>query len=271
MNRFECEVIYKFKKDEAINYLKKAVKSLGFTPQYMSIYFLDMKKPLDDISFDLEHLLKLINGKSGTVTIKQQLFDPEKRESNNWFRFKLIVDSPFGLDICSLEWSNVNLDFLLETKKIIDFIDSADLIYAYCYDQYDCVNQSDERVDSYIENYPKQPYKIIKNYMDDDVIDVSKHWGRHINIKGLSFMAAPLMWFGSEYFYIIPKNELLKLASATLAKFTNSELVQVKLFNLYEDPSSSLNRKKQEDFWKTMSLQKRAEQFATIKKNSDNK
>ncbi|MEP7278843.1 MAG: hypothetical protein ABI813_09390 [Bacteroidota bacterium] len=123
------------------------------------------------------------------------------------------------------------------------------------------MNQSNDKIDSFIVNYPNQAYKTVKNFMDDDVVDVSQHWGRYVSTRGITFMAAPLMWFGDEYFKIIPKKALLKFTGASLVNHPMFDLVHIKLFHLYDDPSKKENREKQKSFWKTFELQKKAEQY----------
>jgi hypothetical protein len=241
MKRYACDILYKYDKDEIVKLLTTAITSLGFEPHYMSVYFTDMKTSLDDISFDCDRLFNLLKGKSGTVTINHQLYDEEKGETNNWFRLKLVVNSPFGLDTCSFEWSNTNLNFLLNGNKIKDSLTTPKMIYAYCYDQDDNMNQSDE-----------------------DMGDISNNWGRYVDAKGFIFMAAPLMWFGDEYFKIISKDELLKFDDASLISYSYFDLVHVKLFELYDDPEKPENRAKQESFWKSFDLQNRIEQLGNI-------
>lgn len=260
MKRYACDILYKYEESNSIALLNRALDILGFTPNYMSIFFNESEKSLDDITYDKDYLLKCTRNKPHYhVTINQQLYSIEKRETNHWFKFVVNADSPFGLNTCSLEWSNVQIDFLLNEKIIRSFLQSPNLIYCYCYNQYDVSDQSNERVESFIENYPGQPYKIVKNFMDDDVIDISQHWGRVVTTRGITFMAAPLMWFGEEYFKIIPKESLLKFNGASVVDDTN--IVHIKLFDLYAAPVIPENRQRQKDFWQTFDLQKKAEQY----------
>jgi hypothetical protein len=262
MKRYACDMLFKHNENNSITLLIQALDVLGFTPNYMSIFFNEFEKSLDDITYDKDYLLKCIKNKPHFhVTLNQQLYSVDNREINNWFKFIVNADSPFGLNTCSLEWSNTQLDFLLNEKIIKSFLENPNFIYCYCYNQYDVSNQSNEQVDSFIENYPNQPYKIVKNFMGDIVIDISQHWGRFIATRGITFMAAPLMWFGGEYFKIIPKESLLKFPGASLVNYPSLDLVHIKLFDLYDDPSKKENREKQKLFWKTFDLQKRIEQY----------
>lgn len=261
MKRYACSFLYRYSEENAAGLLADALKVLGFEPKYMSIFFDEFEKPLDDIVYDEEYFFELLKRRPGTITIKSQLYDEDKRETNNWFRFKLHLDRPYDSDLFSFEWSNTNLKFLVESDKFSIFLSSKNLIYCYCYDQYDCMNQSNERVDNFIENYPNQSYKIIKNFMEADAIDISEHWGRYINTLEMTFMAAPLMWFGEQYFKIISKEALLKFKGASIINYPFFSLVHIKLFEFYDDPSKAENRERQKAFWKTFDLQKKAEQY----------
>ena len=72
---------------------------------------------------------------------------------------------------------------------------------------------------------------------------------------------APLMWLGEEYFKIIPKEKLLKFKGSSLINYTSFDLVHIKLFELYDDPSKIENRERQKSFWKTFDLEKRVVQY----------
>ena len=261
MKRYTANFLYQYNADIAVVLFTTALKLLGFEPKYMTIFFDEFEKSLDDIVYNEEYLFKLLRKRPGTITIKSQLYDEDTRETNHWFRFGLSIDSPFGLDTCSLEWSNTSLNFLVESDKFIIFLNSQNLIYAYCYDQYDCMNESNNRIDSFIREYPNRPYKLAKDHLDDDVIDISEHWGRYVSTRGITFLAAPLMWFGEEYFKIIPKEALLKFKGASIINYPSFNLVHIKLFELYDDPAKTDNRQRQKDFWKTLDLQKKAEQY----------
>lgn len=259
MERYICNLLYEYSESNFITIFKQALNTLGFEVKYMRVLFDEFEKPLDDIPFDKEQLLRIVKRKPNNITLKQQLYDEKNRENNNWFKFGLNVESPFGLNTCSLEWSNTCLDFLLKEKAIETFLEIPNLIYCFCYNQYDCLNQTDERIQTFIKNYPGQQCQVVKNQTGDDVVDVSEHWGRYISTRGITFMAAPLMWFGKEYFKIIPKESLLKFTGAHA--IDDGDIIYVKLFDLYAAPTNHKNRERQKDFWQAFNLQKKAEQY----------
>lgn len=257
MERYICNLLYEYSESDYIAIFKQALNILGFEVKYMRVVFDEFEKPLDDVPFDKEQLLKILKRKPNNITLKQQLYDERNREGNNWFKFGLNVESPFGLNTCSLEWSNTCLDFLLKEKAIEIFLEMPNLIYCFCYNQYDCLKQTDERIQSFTKNYPGQQYQVVKNQAGDDVVDISQHWGRYISTRGITFMSAPLMWFGKEYFMIIAKDSLLRFPGSSII----DNVVHVELFDLYDNPEKPENRQRQKDFWKTLNLQKHAEQY----------
>ena len=261
MKKYACNFLYKYSESEMLALLTNALDVLGFEPTYMAIFFNEFEKPLDDITYDKKYLFEILKSAPISITLKSQLYDEGKRETNNWFRIKLYLDRPYDSDSCSFEWNNTNLDFLIDSDKFSVFLSSPNLVYAYCYDQYDCMNQSNNRIDSFVLEHPNKSYKIAKDHLNDDVIDVSKHWGRYVNTLEFTFMAAPLMWFGEDYFKIIPKEKLLKFKGAILINHFSFDLVHIQLFALYDDPSMIKNRERQQMFWETFDLEKKAVQY----------
>lgn len=261
MKRYSCDILYKYKEKDSIDSLNNALGVLGFEPNFMSVYYDEFKKSLNDVPYDKEQMLKIFNNKPASIIIKHQLYNEDIRDKNDWFQIKLNLDSPFGLDTFNLAWSNTNMDFLFARNRLSFFIENPLLIYSYCYDQYDCFQQTNEMIDVFVQDYPGQSYTITKNFMDDDVIDTSQHWGKYISTKGMKFMSAPLMWYGCDFFDIISKEELLSFSAASTVKNSNFEIVNIKLFDLYDNPSYPANRLKQKEFWTYFNLKERAEKY----------
>ncbi|WPV64280.1 hypothetical protein [Chitinophaga sp. LS1] len=67
-------------------------------------------------------------------------------------------------------------------------------------------------------------------------------------IRGVTFMAAPKMWFGEGY------NPILELKTIMGFKYSKpiqyDKNVYVELFELYDSSSLKENRKKQDEFWR---------------------
>jgi hypothetical protein len=263
MRRYSCRFLYKYKKEEVGVLLSTALKMLGFAPMYMDIFYDEFQfeyKNVDDLVYDEKSLLLLLKREPASIRIKSQLHDENEIENYYWFKLGLSADPPAGVDICSLEWSNVRLDFLFESNFLNFFISFDSFISGYCYDQIDNINQTNDKIESFKRSYPHTAFKTTKNFLGDNAIDISEHWGRYVNVCGIFFIAAPLIWFGQEFYKIIPKENLLKFKYASLIKQAAFDMVHIELFNLYDDPSHEENRNKQKDFWKFFDLQNKIEQ-----------
>jgi hypothetical protein len=256
MKKYACNILYKFTEIDSKRLFNLAIKNIGFSPSYMDIHFEGMKKSIEDATFDINQLHGHLKATPGVITIKNQLYNEDNRETNDWFRFRLIFKGAWGLNFCSLEWSNSQLDFLTTENWLVNnFLIQENLLYCYCYDQYDCMDQSNSKISSFKRTYPNESFKTVINYMGDEVIDLSTHWGRYVSTQGITFIAAPLMWFGKEYFKIIPEQKLIKFENTSLIRSDSFDLIHIKLFDLYSNPSERQNRDKQRRYWEYFNLQ----------------
>lgn len=73
-----------------------------------------------------------------------------------------------------------------------------------------------------------------------------------VMVNNMPFVAAPMMFFGKDYFCIISKNALLKAPNSQEIMVKGQEVVTVKLFGLDENPN--LHRDTQKKYWKATSL-----------------
>lgn len=78
-------------------------------------------------------------------------------------------------------------------------------------------------------------------------------------VNSMPFIAAPVMFYGKEYFRIIPKDILLKIPNSQEITIRNQDIVAIKLFGLYENPN--LHRDSQKRYWKTTSLSLRIKKY----------
>jgi hypothetical protein len=234
MKKYNCTILYAYREGTIPDLMALALPKLGFVPGYMTAFFDEFEDPLEDIEFDESRLFSILERIPGTVTIQNKLYD--EAGSNYWFRLRISSEAAGGPPMCSLEWSNANLDFLLDMGGVTSFLGFDGLIYCYCYDQLDCRGGAS---------------------MDD----LSEHWGRSVSAKGCTLMAAPLMWFGRGFAEIIPLDELLQFEGASVVEEAGHELVKIKLFDLYESPAIPANRQKQKEFWTFFDLQDRLDRY----------
>lgn len=84
-------------------------------------------------------------------------------------------------------------------------------------------------------------------------------WGKLVMVESMPFIAAPVMFFGKEYFSIIPKEILLKVPNSKEFIINGQDVISIKLFDLYENPN--LHRDSHKKYWKITSLSKRIEKY----------
>jgi hypothetical protein len=246
MKRFSGILIFTYDFEELNRIIKLALNNLGFNPTYIDIFG---NENSNDILYESNNILNYLDEDIITLIIKNRI-DNEMGDFC-WFRIK--VDRLF-YNTFSLEWSNSNLEFLLGNNEFEQLL-GVSFICGYCYNVDDSFAQTSDSIDSYKKNYPNDKIRITKNMFGDKAIDVSKNWGRYEKTSGLFFIAAPLMWYGKEYYSLISKEKLLSFRDVTIKIINGNEVININLFGLYEYPSLDANRKKQEEFWAFFDLQ----------------
>jgi hypothetical protein len=222
-------------------FVKICLELLIFPPSVMTVH-VSPDEVYNEISFDKNELFAYLNEKPLSVRIMNKKYDEDG--ANYWFLVK-----EEGNNIISVQWSIADLDFLLTNESLNFLIGDKDFICGYCYDQFDSAMQSITDLEYFKAKLPTELYKTVKNNFNEDIIDVSEHWGRNVFTAGLNFIAAPLMWFGNNYFSIISKNKLLQFPYASLLKRPSFEVVCIKLFEIDQVASLPINRFKQKEFW----------------------
>lgn len=261
MKNYTCTILYKCDiEKKLLDLLSKALKMLGFEPKKMTVIFDEFSKSFDEIEFNKDYLFALLKKNPSTISIKNKSFDENNKDGIQGLSVKITTNERFSLETCSITWSNENLDFLIKSDQFDSFLNNEDLIYCYCYDQNDCYSQS--RTGRINPNFSTSLVVAgtTKEFMLHD-IDISKNFGRVVNVRGMSFVAAPLMWYGEGFYKIISKEELLRFSCSTIIKYSLTDLVYIKLFELYEDPSKIENRHKQGEFWEFFNLQKKIKSY----------
>ncbi|HLA58927.1 MAG TPA: hypothetical protein VK622_09210 [Puia sp.] len=254
MRKFSCLLIYKYRSEIVPVFFKNALHVLGFRPLYMDV-FIDENNILYDIEFNESEVFSFLDKGVTTVVLKNQLYD--ESGNNHWFRFS--IDKTY-YNVIRLQWLDERLDFLIDSSYFQSLLNPNFLICGYCYDHDDVFLESNTDIRYYMSKNNSSPYATTKNQFGDDIIDVSKNWGRSESACGLEFLAAPLMWFGKSFFEIIPKGDFLKFESG-IVKNNNDEMISITLFDLVDLPMKHENRRKQENFWLSFDLKNKIESY----------
>lgn len=118
--------------------------------------------------------------------------------------------------------------------------DEAKIVFLFAYDQFDV------------------RYKCEKTNYIKSLLSPQLRWGKLVMVKSMPFIAAPVMFFGKEYFSIIPKEILLKVPNSQEFIINGQDVISIKLFDLYENPN--LHRDSQK-ILEITSLSKRIEKY----------
>lgn len=222
------------------------IKSLDFKPDKMDIYYNEFSTPKAFIKYNpnLLNVLSLSELDGGVTSFS--LYD--NRYTNEritpFFRVK-ILDTTFSNKqvVCLFEWvSYSKLYFNLDVLFLSNYLsDEAKIIFLIAYNQLDGIAGIEK------QNYFKR------------IFSSQAKWGKRIIINSIPFIAAPVMFFGNEYYSIIPKDVLLKVPSSQELIVGGQEVVAIRLFDLYDNPN--LHRNTQKKYWKTTSLSQRIKKY----------
>ena len=237
--RYACNILSKYDHFLFLNNLEMVLNNLFFTPDFMDLYFENYKKkPLENIKFDEKYLFELVDREKFTsITLRSK----DSTGKDNWFRITLSLSDEFMQAVGKnylFEWSKIeNIDFLIKSDLFNKLIDDDRLIYCYCFNQNDVMEQSNK---SY-NGLPDKNIVLKKNMVGDLEIDISKNWGRRERNRSLWFVAAANIWFGKG-FETVYKLDKFKNFSYTKQIGKN---IYIELFDLYDYP----NRTIQKEFW----------------------
>ena len=222
------------------------IKSLDFKPDKMDIYYNEFSTP----KFFIKYNSNLLNALSlseldGGVT-SFSLYD--NRYTNEritpFFRVK-ILDTTFSNKqvVCLFEWvSYSKLYFDLDVLFLSNYLsDETKIIFLIAYNQLDGIAGIEK------QNYFKR------------IFSSQAKWGKRIFVNSIPFIAAPVMFFGNEYYSIIPKDVLLKVPNSQELIVKGQEVIAISLFDLYDNPN--LHRNTQKKYWQITSLSQRIKKY----------
>lgn len=212
----------------------------------MDIFYNEFSTPKFFIKYNpkLLQLLSLAEVDGGITSFN--LYDNKYSNENvtPFFRAK-ILDTTFSNNqvICILEWvSYPTLYFSPNIHFLSSYLcDEAKIVFLFAYDQFDV-------------RYKSEKTNYIKSLLSPQL-----RWGKLVMVKSMPFIAAPVMFFGKEYFSIIPKEILLKVPNSQEFIINEQDVISIKLYDLYENPN--LHRDSQKKYWKITSLSLRIKKY----------
>lgn len=226
------------------DFLERIINALDFTPSKMDVYYNEFSAPKFFVNYNPQIIQQLsMTEVDGGIT-SFSLYDNKYSNENvtPFFRAR-ILDTTFSNEqvVCILEWvSYPTLYFNPDIHFLSKYLrDNVKLIFLLAYDQFDVETKN---------------VGFLKT-----LLHPQSRWRRRVMVNSMPFMAAPVMFFGKEYFSIIPKEILLKVPNSKVDMIQKQEVIAIKLFNLYDSPS--LHRDAQKKYWKVTSLLRRIKDY----------
>ncbi len=252
--KYCCELIIKIEAQRIVDLLSNGITLLDFEPVRMDLYFNEFKQPRDFIQYNREYILNnlSISEVDGGITTLS-LYDKYYRNQHitPFFRFR-IFDSTLENEVitCSLAWiAYANVDWLIKDEFVLEklLLKNEELVYLIVYNQNDAYLETQKK---------KQNINKIFSFLRQET------WGRKEIVNGLTFIAAPLMYFGSGYNSIIPIEELKKHVKSSFIEINGNEIIKIELSPLYEPPQK--HRNEQKEYWKSTNLYKKIENYKKL-------
>lgn len=237
MDLYNCALYLRNTSFESRFLIETLKKTLGFVPA--RIYAVNENgKCFDDINYDDQVLLEIAAVNNNIVQISNGLFE----ESKPYFWGRVVVDQTFGLTV--FEWHNQNLDFLLDSNELQDLLSTPTFFYGIVYNNDDKFQQSDVLKSGFLGH----PYnELLSKQLQ--FIEKTGLWGASLRVCGVQFMAAPRMWFGSEWLSSISEDLFLLFQYSELVSVNGNRLFHINLFPIYTKPSEIEHRERQRMFW----------------------
>lgn len=253
---YTCEIYLKIELDFMSKIISNVIGLMDFEPNKMFVFYNEFKKPKNLIHYHKDYIIDNLSKSEldGGIT-SFSLYDVNytNEKTTPFFRFKL-SDSTLGDELvsCTFQWiAYQNLDWLIRNEFILNKLlqKGVKLVYLVAYNQLDVAQETRESKEDI--GFGAKLFNI-------------KNWGREEIVNGVTFIAAPLMYFGCEYNKVCSIDELKNYKKANTIKINDSEIIKIEIFPLYVDAEEY--RKEQKDYWKTLNLEKKIKSYKEVTK-----
>lgn len=251
MEKYYCELVARVNVQGMPKLLSSVIGLLDFEPSKMDVFYNEFKQSKDSIHYDEEYILSNLSKSEvdGGIT-SFSLYDKHYTYENvtPFFRFKL-SDSTLSEELvnCTFEWvAYQNLDWLIKDEFILNKLlqEDVELVYLVAYNQNDVYTETQDAKE---------------NIGLSSKLFGTKNWGRKEIVNGITFIAAPLMYFGVAYDKVISIDDLKNYKIANTIIINNSEIIKIEIFPLYGNPKEY--RKEQEHYWKKLNIEKQIKNY----------
>ncbi len=251
MEKYYCELVTRVNVQGLPKLLSSVIGLLDFEPSKMDVYYNEFKQSKDFIHYSEKYILNNLSKSEvdGGIT-SFSLYDKHYtyEDATPFFRFKL-SDSTLNEELVNytFEWvAYQNLDWLIKDDFILKYLvqEGVELVYLIAYNQNDVYRETQDAKE---------------NIGLSSKLFRTKNWGRKEIVNGITFIAAPLMYFGSAYDKVISIDDLKNYKKAVAIKINDSEIIKIEIFPLYEKTKEY--RKEQEYYWKKLNLEKQIKNY----------
>lgn len=239
--KYACEISIKVEKKMVDDLVVELLDNLLFNPYKMDIFYNEFMKPRHSMNYNKAYLLDNLSKQEMVGITSFSLYPKDYNPENVRPFFRLSIAHLDNWDQLRLllEWvayDKIYQSLLLENEPMKNILFNSSLIYCYYYDQDDVWEQTNQ-----------------ENGCDN--------WGKEILVKGFTFIAAPLMYFGEECDSAIPFNSIDALPVSQKIRIKGKELLKVALFDIHDQADKEKNREIQKMFWKSLDLKVLADDY----------
>ena len=179
-------------------------------------------------------------------------------------------DTGEAIEISSINQITVYISFELKIERIdylsliSELLDIDGLLTIHIYDYNDVYWQSVDTTQSYI--FANKPYSHLLIVEDPlgigrECLDTSKNYGRFVSLYRDRTMAAPINYYGTMFFNLIPKEYIANYSGFYKFEEYKRYIKCVLFFEIFE---SDKNRKKQEEYFKYLKIQELSDLIGDI-------
>ncbi len=256
MEKYYCELCLKANIQELPKLLSSVIGMLDFAPSKMDVFSNEFKKPKHSVPYNKEYILNNFSKSEldgGFISFSLYDRSYSYKNTSSFFRFKLF-DSTLGKEsvIFTFEWiAYKDLNWLIKDEFVLNKLLQKGVELAYLIAN----NQNDAHIET--QEAKENTRMITKLFW-------KKNWGRKEIVNGFTFIAAPLMYFGSAYDKVVSISDLEAYQKARTIKINGAKIIKIEIYPLYSNPKEY--RKEQKNYWKELNLSKRIENYREVTK-----
>jgi hypothetical protein len=234
-NNLTLNFSYKYSKENFVELVNKSISILlDFTPKYMCIYFNEYKS-INKV-YDKQYLYELLLENPSSIELIS-----EKYNEKNTDNYKIMNIQKHNSYYMDLDITKINSSLIFDSNTISEFLGFNGFVCGYCYNN------------SYIES----------NVFFNNIRFKSSEYEylSFISTYGISFVAAPIIWFGNPMFEILDKKIFLNNFTCEIININNNYIYKLNLYSIDESSKIDFVLEKQNYIWNTLNIKNKFKEF----------